>query len=128
MKRQKEYRDSEWTDTIIGLMRLRVPEQGSDRNWPGDEQLDSATRLAMRLSSADLIPPASVGVAESGDAMFKWHLSDTSREVIIGQDSQADFRVIRATGDVAFSMKMSVTGDLDLVLNHWLDSWINCLG
>jgi hypothetical protein len=126
MKSQKEYKDSEWTDTIIGLMRLRAPEPTA-QNWPDEEQLDGATRLAMRLSSVDLLPPQSVAANADGDVVFAWELEGSHREIVVSGD-QAAFKVTRRDGTPSFAMAVSVTGNLDNVLYHWLDSWISCLG
>ena len=126
MKSRKDYRDSEWTDTIIGLMRLRAPEPTA-QNWPDPEQLDGATRLAMRLSSADLLPPKSVAANEDGDVVLAWELQGSNREIVVSGD-RATFRVIGRDGTPSFVMVVSILGNLDDVLYHWLDSWINCLG
>jgi len=115
--------DDAWTETIMAIIRLKEP---SGAVWPSTECVIYAERLALRLSSANLLAPDSVSAVDDA-VVLTWKLEDTTREVVINGDNLVTFRVTRKDGAVSFEMRVPAFGRLESVLYAWLDSWINCV-
>lgn len=119
--------DAEWCEAILSLMKLRASGE-QDEQVPDEAAFEHAMRLALRLSSYELLPPGAVVVGDQGTVCFVWTLEETTRRVVVDRDGMAEFGVWRKDGTKTFGMPVKVTDGLDIVLYAWLDSWISCFG
>ena len=126
MVKRGDIQQSEWTDSIISIMRMRVPPDGVEC-WPDNETIESATRLAMRLSSMDMLPPEKVDVDEVGAVRFRWFLNGHVRLAEVFDGDCVSFRVILPTGENSYSCPLNDADNFNDAVYYWLDYWINCL-
>lgn len=126
MVKRGDIQESEWTDSIISIMRLRVPPDGVVE-WPDGETIESATRLAMRLSSMDMLPPEKVHVDEFGAVQFLWTLNGHSRTAEVFAGDSVRFAVKKPNGETGYSCPLDNAMNFNDAVYYWLDRWINCL-
>jgi hypothetical protein len=126
MVKRGDIQESEWTDSIISLMRLRVPPDGVEA-WPDKETIESATRLAMRLSSMDMLPPENVKVDELGAVQFVWSLSGYTRIAEVFDGDCVRFAVRRPDGESSYSCPLDKAANFNDAVYYWLERWINSL-